>query len=68
MADAEGRADADAAVPEDLGDARRGTPISDGKLRGDAISFKAGGTTYSGKRERHDHQGAADGSWTATKK
>jgi SAM-dependent methyltransferase len=46
--------------------------ISDGKLRGDEITFKAGGATYSGKVEGTSMKGTATGtngtSWTATKK
>jgi precorrin-6B methylase 2 len=43
-----------------------GTPIADAKLRGDAISFKVGNTTYNGKVEGTTIR-ATDGSWTATK-
>lgn len=43
-----------------------GAPIADAKLRGDAISFKVGNTTYSGKVDGTTIR-AADGSWTATR-
>ena len=39
--------------------------ISEGKLRGDELTFKAGGTTYTGKVEGNMIHGA---SWMATKK
>ena len=45
--------------------------ISDGKLRGDEITFKAGGATYTGKVEGTTMRGTGgtNGSnWTATKK
>ncbi len=46
--------------------------ISEGKLRGDEITFKAGGATYTGKVEGTSMRGTATGtngtSWTATKK
>jgi hypothetical protein len=44
-----------------------GTPLSEATLRGDAISFKAGGVSYSGTVQGTTIR-AADGSWTATKK
>jgi precorrin-6B methylase 2 len=45
-------------------------PVSEGKLRGDEISFKAGNTTYTGKVEGNTMRGnGANGSnWTATRK
>jgi precorrin-6B methylase 2 len=43
-----------------------GTPITDGKLRGDEISFKVGSTAYSGKVAGTSIR-ATDGSWTATR-
>ena len=43
--------------------------ISEGKLRGDEITFKAGGTTYTGKVEGTSIRGlGTNGGWTATKK
>ncbi len=44
--------------------------ISDGKLRGDEITFKAGNTTYIGRVEGNtiSGNGANGGGWTATRK
>ena len=48
------------------------TPISDGKLRGEEITFKAGDATYTGRLEgntlRGTVAGGSGGSWTATKR
>jgi precorrin-6B methylase 2 len=48
------------------------TAISDGKLRGDEISFTAGGVKYAGKVNgtsmSGNLSGGRNGSWTATKK
>ena len=47
-------------------------PISEGKLHGDEITFKAGNTTYTGRVNGRTITGTATGgsgtSWTATKK
>ena len=47
-------------------------PISDGKLRGDEITFKAGNATYTGRVEgntiRGTVTGGSGGAFTATKK
>jgi Methyltransferase domain len=45
-------------------------PITEGKLRGEEISFKVGSTTYTGKVEGNTmHGNGANGnSWTATRK
>jgi precorrin-6B methylase 2 len=44
-------------------------PISDGKLRGDEITFKAGTATYTGKVEGNAIRGTAgSSSWSATRK
>jgi precorrin-6B methylase 2 len=49
-----------------------GTEISDGKLRGDEISFTASGVTYTGKVSGNsmsgNMSGGRNGAWTATKK
>ncbi len=50
-----------------------GTPVTDGRLRGDWISFTAGGTTYTGKVngttiEGTATTGATSASWIATRK
>ena len=49
-----------------------GSPISDGRLRGDEISFTAGGIKYTGKVSGNsmsgNMSGGRNGSWTATKK
>jgi hypothetical protein len=43
--------------------------ISEGKLRGDELTFKAGTTTYTGKVDGNTIKGTgSSGSWTATKK
>ena len=46
--------------------------ISDGKLRGDEITFKAGGATYTGKVEGASMKGTSTGTngtnWSATRK
>ena len=42
-----------------------GTPISDGRLRGDQLTFTAGGTTHTGRVNGNTIQGS---NWTATKK
>lgn len=42
-----------------------GKPIEDGRLRGDALTFKAGGTEYNGKVTGKTIQGSR---WTATRK
>jgi hypothetical protein len=48
------------------------TAIADGKLRGDEISFTAGGVKYTGKVSGNSMSGsvsgASNGSWTANKK
>jgi hypothetical protein len=45
------------------------TQVSEGRLRGDEISFTAGGTTYTGKVEGNTIRGTAGGqAFTATKK
>ena len=44
-----------------------GSAISEGKLKGDAISFKVGTTAYNGTVSGTTIK-ASDGSWTATKK
>jgi SAM-dependent methyltransferase len=48
------------------------TPIADGRLRGDQITFTAGGTQYSGRVNGDAMQGEAKGSvngaWSASKK
>jgi hypothetical protein len=45
------------------------TPISDGKLRGDEITFSAGGVTYTGKVDGNTIRGTASsgGAFTATR-
>jgi precorrin-6B methylase 2 len=47
------------------------TPISEGRLRGDELTFTAGGVRYSGRVEgtaiRGTMAGGAGGSWSATK-
>ncbi len=49
-----------------------GTPISDGKLRGDEITFKVGNATYTGRAQgnslRGTVTGGSGGSWTATQR
>jgi hypothetical protein len=49
-----------------------GTAISDGKMRGDEITFKVGNATYSGRLQgntlRGTVTGGSGGNWTATKK
>ena len=46
--------------------------IAEGKLRGDEITFKVGGATYTGKVEGNSIRGTASGTngsnWTATRK
>ena len=42
------------------------TPISDGKLRGDEITFKVGNAVYTGRVQGTTIRGT-DGSWSATK-
>ena len=47
------------------------SPLSDATLRGDAISFKAGGATYTGKVDGNTIRGTGGpggGAWTATRK
>ena len=44
----------------------KSTPVTNGRLRGDRISFTAGGTTYSGRVSGDSMRGDA-GSWTATR-
>ena len=48
------------------------SPISDGKMRGDEITFKVGNATYSGRLQgttlRGTVTGGSGGNWTATKK
>ena len=48
------------------------TPITDGKLRGEEITFKAGNATYAGRAQgntmRGTVTGGSGGSWTATRK
>ena len=45
------------------------TQVSQGRLRGDEITFTAGGTTYTGKVEGNTIRGTVNGgAWTATKK
>ena len=45
------------------------TPISDGKLRGEEITFKVGNTTYTGRAQGNTLRGTVTGggAWTATK-
>ena len=45
-------------------------PVSEGRLRGDAISFTAGGTKYSGRVEGNTMRGttAAGAAWSATRR
>jgi precorrin-6B methylase 2 len=43
------------------------TPISDGKMRGDEITFKAGGTTYTGHVSGNTIKGTSPNGWSATK-
>ena len=69
-----GRADADADVPDDLTGTLGSdgiTPIANGKLRGDEITFTAGGTTYTGRVNGNAMQGtitgAGAGKWSASK-
>jgi precorrin-6B methylase 2 len=49
-----------------------GMPISDGRLRGEDITFTAGGATYTGKVNGNSMSGSvsggSNGKWTATKK
>ena len=46
-----------------------GQPISEGRLRGDALTFKVGNTTYTGTVSGNTITGTgAGGGWTATKK
>ena len=52
------------------GTLRTGTntlPITDGKMRGDEITFKAGNTTYTGKVSGNSIQGSSPSGWSATK-
>ena len=42
-------------------------PIADGRLRGDEITFTAGGTKYVGKVTGNTMQGSSPRAWTATK-
>jgi precorrin-6B methylase 2 len=52
------------------GTLRNGTntvPITDGKMRGDEITFKAGNTTYTGKVSGNSIQGSSPSGWSATK-
>jgi hypothetical protein len=45
------------------------TPVSQGRLRGDQITFTVGGTTYTGRVEGNAIRGTVGGaSFTATKK
>jgi hypothetical protein len=48
------------------------TPIADGKMRGDEISFKVGNAVYNGRLQgntlRGTVTGGSGGNWTATKK
>ena len=47
----------------------KNVPIEKGQLRGDEISFVAGGVEYTGKVDGNDMQGTAGGKpWTATRK
>jgi hypothetical protein len=43
--------------------------ITDGRLRGEQIEFKAGGKSYTGRVNGNSIKGSIDGggSWTATK-
>ncbi len=41
--------------------------ITDGKMRGDEITFKAGNTTYTGKVSGNSIQGSSPSGWSATK-
>ena len=46
-----------------------GTPIADGKLRGDEIGFKVGDVVYTGRVEGNTMRGTvAGGTWTATRR
>jgi len=52
------------------GTLRTGTntlPITEGKMRGDEITFKAGNTTYTGKVNGNSIQGSSPSGWSATK-
>ena len=43
------------------------TPITDGKMRGDEITFKAGNTTYTGRVSGNTIKGTSPNGWSATK-
>jgi precorrin-6B methylase 2 len=43
------------------------TPITDGKMSGDEISFKAGNTTYTGRVSGNTIKGTSPSGWSATK-
>ena len=43
------------------------TPITEGKMRGDEITFKAGGTTYTGRVSGNTIKGTSPSGWSATK-
>jgi hypothetical protein len=43
------------------------SPISEGKMRGDEITFKAGGTTYTGRVSGNTIKGTSPNGWSATK-
>jgi len=42
-------------------------PITEGKMRGDEITFKAGGTTYTGRVSGNSIKGTTPNGWSATK-
>jgi precorrin-6B methylase 2 len=43
------------------------TPITEGRLRGDEITFKAGNTTYTGRVSGNTIKGTSPSGWSATK-
>jgi len=43
------------------------SPITEGKMRGDEITFKAGGTTYTGRVSGNTIKGTSPNGWSATK-
>ena len=46
------------------------TPIADGKLRGDEITFKAGDAVYTGRLQGNTLRGTVSGgaAWSATRR
>ena len=58
----QGRTDAETDLPVFTGTLKNGnviTPVTDGKLKGDAITFTAGGTDYTGKVNGNAMEGTA---------